>query len=143
SHQFHVRPHVATIAFFGLTMAWLCDVESGRTRLRRLWLLVPLLALWTNVHGGVLGGLITLALVSGGWCAAACFGRPSPLHRLWDWTTLGLILACSAGAVFANPYGLEMPRAWLSIMAMPLPELIQEHRPLSLLRPEGWLVLIL
>src|SRR5436190_5087092 len=28
SHHFHARPHVATIAFLGLTMACLCDVES-------------------------------------------------------------------------------------------------------------------
>ena len=40
----------------------------------------------------------------------------------------------------ANPYGPEMPEAWLKIMAMPLPDLIQEHRPLSLWRPEGWMV---
>jgi hypothetical protein len=161
SHHFHARPHLATIAFVGLTMAMLCEVESGRAAVSRLWLLVPLFVLWTNVHGGVLAGALMLGIVVVGWCIPSLCGQwfawilarraseggvrgpgaPS-LARRAGVTGLA-VLACSAGALLVNPYGLEMPRAWLKIMTMPLPELIQEHRPLSLLRPEGWMVAFL
>ena len=76
SPQFHVRPLIVTIVLLGVTFAWLVDVEAGSRRLRQLWWLVPLFLLWTNVHGGVLGGLGTVALCVGGWClvAAGCAG---------------------------------------------------------------------
>jgi hypothetical protein len=139
SHHFHARPHVATIAFLGITVAWLSDVESRHARLRRLWLLVPVFVLWTNIHGGVLGGLVTVGIVVGGGCLLALVRRERTL-RCRDWLALAALVLCLASSLLANPYGLEMPRAWLRIMAMPLPEMIQEHRPLSLLRPEGWMV---
>src|SRR5205814_70247 len=47
--------------------ARLCDFEAGRTSLRSLFWLVPLFAVWTNVHGGVLGGMGTLGLTVCGW----------------------------------------------------------------------------
>jgi hypothetical protein len=72
--QFHVRPLVATIVLLGVTFGWLVDVENGRRRLGQLWWLVPLFILWTNVHGGVLGGLGTVGLCLGGWCLCAIVG---------------------------------------------------------------------
>ena len=71
SPQFHVRPLITTIVLLGVTFAWLVDVENGSRRLRHLWWLVPLFILWTNTHGGVLGGLGTVGLCVGGWCVSA------------------------------------------------------------------------
>ena len=53
SHSFHVRPHLVTMLFTGVTFAALLDVESKRRPLSHLWWLVPLFLLWANTHGGV------------------------------------------------------------------------------------------
>ncbi len=142
SHHFHARPHILTIAFLGVTVAWLCDVESGRASIYRLFWLVPLCVLWTNVHGGVIGGMVTVAVAVQAWvwCLLLTCGQRGPIRR---WRDLLLLLPICAAILLsgnANPYGTAMPEAWLKIMAMPLPDLIQEHRPLSLLCAEGWMV---
>jgi hypothetical protein len=143
SHHFHARPHLATIALLGLTMGWLCDMDAGRTPITRLFWLTPLLPIWANLHGGALGGWATVALaVALWWVQWLCFGR-GPLRTGKDALLAAIAVMCLAGAMLANPYGLDMPRAWLRIMAMPLPDLIQEHRPLSLWRPEGFMVALL
>ena len=36
AHHFHVRPHILSIIFLGLTFAWLVDFEAGRRSLRSL-----------------------------------------------------------------------------------------------------------
>src|SRR5262249_24553019 len=67
AYHFHPRPHLLSIVFLGLTFALLCDVEAGRLSWPRLLLLLPLFVIWTNVHGGMLGGLGTLAVTVAGW----------------------------------------------------------------------------
>ena len=140
SHQFHVRPLILTIAFVALTFSLLVDVEAGRRRLRQLWWLVPLVVLWANVHGGVLAGLGTIGLVAAGWCLAWMLGRDSPIRHLRDAIALVALLLVCGLSVLVNPYGAGLPRLWLNILSLPLPELIQEHAPLvDLADPWGWL----
>src|SRR5439155_17102452 len=62
AYHLHPRPHLVNIAFLGLTFAWLCDFEAGRIPLRRLFWLVPLYVVWTNIHGGMVGGVGTLGI---------------------------------------------------------------------------------
>jgi hypothetical protein len=152
--QFHVRPLIATIALLSVTFGWLVDVGSGRRRLRQLWWLVPLFILWTNVHGGMLGGLGTAALCIGGWWIAAVIAilknsdhaaensrRLTTAGTLWRAECLiepiALLLALTA-TVLVSPYGAAIPRQWLETLAMPLPRLIVEHAPLDLTESIGW-----
>jgi len=142
SPQFHVRPLIATIVLLSATFGWLVDVESGGRRLRQLWWLVPLFILWTNVHGGVLGGLGTVGLCIGGWWLSAAWGlrqsgaRASrPRSEIVELTALLLTLAATT---LASPYGLAMPREWLETLAVPLPNIIEEHARLDLTEPIGW-----
>jgi hypothetical protein len=65
--HYFVRPHMFTIALLGWTMMCVVDYERGRASVLRLVGLVPLYVLWTNLHGGVLGGTMTLGLAVGGW----------------------------------------------------------------------------
>jgi hypothetical protein len=152
SPQFHVRPLVVTLGLLGVTFAWLVDVEAGRKPLRRLWWLVPLVAVWANVHGGVLGGLGTVACCVGGWCLAGIFRRerllppstiPPPVRGLVTAVELLALLAAMAAATLLNPYGLELPREWLQTLALPLPTIIDEHRPLDVTVPAAWATLLL
>ncbi|NQT40774.1 MAG: hypothetical protein HQ581_24985, partial [Planctomycetes bacterium] len=130
SHQFHVRPLILSLVFTAATFALLVDVEAGRTRLRALWWLPPLFVVWTNVHGGVLGGLGTLGLVAGGWISAALLGRASPVENRRQGVQLALVVAACMLSVLVNPYGLDLPRTWFTVLRLPLVDLVQEHAPL-------------
>lgn len=115
--HFHVRPHLATMVLFAILIALLIDVEAGRIPFARLWWLVPLFVLWTNCHGGMLGGLATLLLALVGWA----------VWRRCPWQAVPLWLACAATCL-VNPYGVALPQTWLSIVSMPeLKQVIQEH----------------
>jgi hypothetical protein len=131
SYHFHVRPHLLSIAFLGLTLALLVDVEAGRRQPRSLLWLIPLFALWTNLHGGMLAGLGTLGLVVAGWSLLWLLGRPSPVDSR---RTLGamwlLVLLCGLTAL-VNPYGWRLPWTWYVILKADLPDLILEHAPLD------------
>jgi hypothetical protein len=142
--HFHARTHLATIAFLGISFAWLCDFEAGRITLARLFWLVPLYVLWTNLHGGMLGGLATMVAALGGWLLLGLLGWESPVR---SWRTAGilglLILACGLTA-FVNPYGFALPNIWMAILrANNLGEIIQEHAPLDPTHLGGVTVLIL
>ncbi len=65
--HYFVRPHMFTIAFLGWTMMCVIDFERGRCTIWRLAGLIPLYVLWVNLHGGVLGGTMTLGLAVAGW----------------------------------------------------------------------------
>jgi hypothetical protein len=73
--HYYVRPHMFTIALLGWTMMCIVDYERGRCSEWRLAGLIPLYVLWTNLHGGVLGGTMTLGLAVAGWGALFLLNR--------------------------------------------------------------------
>lgn len=136
SGHFHVRPHLATIAGMAVVFVYLADVESRRLPLRRLGWLVPVFWLWTNTHGGVLGGLATFALAAAGWTAAWATGRDSPIGWRRDLGIVALIGLGSLAVCFVNPYFHRLPASWFEIYQMSsLPDVIKEHSPLD---PNEW-----
>lgn len=144
SSHFHVRPHLSTIVFFGLTCALLNDFEAGRAPLRRLFWLVPVSLLWTNLHGGLLGALATLGLAVTGWVVYRLLRAPNPLARWGQAGALALLLLCCGLTTLVNPYGWRLPAVWVEIMRQPhLTEIIQEHTPLDPREPSGQTVLAL
>ncbi|HEV3261104.1 MAG TPA: hypothetical protein VG013_29905 [Gemmataceae bacterium] len=144
SSHFHVRPHLGTIVFMGCTIAFLCDFEAGRLSLGRMFWLVPIYAVWSNIHGGMLGGLGTMGLALVGWWGAGIMGQKSPVERPGQALSLMALIAACGLTAFLNPYGWRLPWTWLSIMDSPLlPQIIQEHAPLNAAKPAGWMVLVL
>jgi hypothetical protein len=143
SQNFHARPVILSIALLGWTFAWLVEVEAGRRSLASLLWMVPVYILWGNSHGGVLAGIGTLGLASGGWSLAWLMGRPSPVRGWRDVVTLAALLAGSAACVVLNPYGLDLARSWAAILRMPLGQLIQEHAPLDLAQGSGRIMVLL
>jgi hypothetical protein len=140
----HVRPHIGTIVGFGLTYGFLCDFESRRIGLGRLCWLVPLFVVWSNVHGGALGGMATMVLAVAGWTLAWLAGLESPIVRFRQVTLLVLLIVACALTAIVNPYGSRLPRVWLEIMGSPLlPRIIEEHAPLDPRSPDGWMILVL
>jgi hypothetical protein len=144
ANHLHVRPHISTIVFTGLTFGWLCDFEAGRIGLRRLWWLVPIFWVWSNMHGGVLGGMATIVLVLSGWCVFRLVGLDSPIVRSGQALVLVLLVVVCVLTFLVNPYGLRLPQVWLEIMRSPVvARLIEEHAPLDVRSPDGLLTLSL
>lgn len=84
------RPHVFSILLYTAAL-WILH-EDRRRQGWRLWSLVPLCALWANLHGGFVALPATLAL-----CAAA--------DRSWRYG--GAAAACAAASLL-NPYGWKL-----------------------------------
>jgi hypothetical protein len=123
-----------------------------------VWL-VPLYILWTNLHGGVLGGTMSLGLAVGGWgliflasggwkaSAAACPVADvpgAPIHdRPTAFALIAIVIACLLTPL-VNPHGLEMLRIWQRLLASKvLPQIIPEHMPLDPTKPFGIMVVAL
>ena len=84
-----VRVQLFSIALFPLLLLLLRG--EARAPSRRVWLVVPLLALWSNLHGGALLGLgVTLAYL------ALDRGRRRPLES-------GALAVCATAALCATP----------------------------------------
>jgi len=141
--HFHVRPHIFSILFLCFIFCRLTDFEAGRIRCSRLFWIVPIFVVWANIHGGVLGGLGTLAFVIFGWSAARILKLESPINDYRQMLILwGLLFSCIL-TIFINPYGLELPKAWMAIMrSSVMSHIIQEHIP-AFQTKGGWVILFL
>ena len=97
SVHYLARPHIFSLLLFTTALAILD--EDRRRQTRWLWTLVPLAALWANLHGGFVAWLGTLGFLLGALTAAR------------NWIALkryGLLAALSAGATLLNPYGWRL-----------------------------------
>ena len=97
SVHFLARPHVFTLIFFGVAF-YLIDRDRTRESWH-LWLLVPLTALWANLHGGFTGLFLTLGALTVGTLLE---GRIRAALRYAG------IAAASLLASFFNPYGYHL-----------------------------------
>jgi hypothetical protein len=89
SAVFVVRAQLLSYPLFALTML-LLRAEHRRPS-RRIWLVVPLIALWSNLHGAVLTGIAIIGV----------YATVDRLRRR-PWTTVG-VLGASVAALFATP----------------------------------------
>ena len=123
---FYPRPPVISnlllIAQVGLLVA------IGEGWLRRGWAfaLVPMIALWTNLHGAWMAGGIVLAAFAADQGHAHLRGRlprlPFDVPRvMFPWRWLAVLLPLCLAATFANPFGIELYK---------LPARVMENRDL-------------
>jgi hypothetical protein len=97
SVHYLARPHVFSILFYAVAL-WMLEEDRARPGWR-LWLLVPLTALWTNLHAGFIAWCATLAVV----VAVSAAGREWARVRRY-----ALLAAGCAVASLANPYGWKL-----------------------------------
>jgi len=106
------RPHMFTWIFFLATL-WLLEADR-RSNSRRIWLLVPLVIVWVNTHGGFMALLLSVGV----------FGFGVALEQLWaEWKErgsefrfsippgawrYGVVFAACAAATLVNPYGYHL-----------------------------------
>lgn len=102
------RPHLFTLFFAVLFYSVLERVREGKTRL--LWVLPPAVALWTNLHGGFLAGILIIAAYGAGELLRFAF-EADVQARAEAWMLSRGYLACAAASLAAsvlNPYGWRL-----------------------------------
>jgi hypothetical protein len=93
-----VRPQLFSLVLFAWLLALLSRSAEGRHSL--LWLVVPMMALWANLHGGWLAGVGTVVL----WAAVGLMtNAPAPERAI-----ACVIAVAAVAATLANPYGWHL-----------------------------------
>jgi len=100
--HFLARPHLFTFILIPITI-WMIDRDI-RNPTRATWLLVPIAALWTNLHGGFLILITALLLFTMVFGVFAFVTDKGPLQRNRFRRFACLALACTL-ATLLNPYG--------------------------------------
>jgi hypothetical protein len=96
-----VRPQTVTRLLLALSALLITEyVRNGSNR--KLWVLPPLFALWSNLHGGFIIGLGLLGLASVGQIISWRIGRTTASP--WP---LVAVTAVSVAASLINPQGLD------------------------------------
>ena len=130
------RPHVFTLLLTAIFLHILERARAGRARL--LLCLPPLMALWTNLHGGFLAGLILAATYAAAPLAKGLIscddaGRRAEFRRAIPYLAA---LAASAAATFMNPYFYRLHAHILQFLNEPFHFLnISEFQSLSFQHP--------
>jgi hypothetical protein len=104
------RPQLFTYAFLSILM-WLLARDNyapSRFDTRWLWMMVPVFALWANLHGGFIAGLGVLGIYSAATGVRDLFRR----EKLGHARLLGVITIVSIAATLATPYGVG---TWSSV----------------------------
>jgi hypothetical protein len=140
SSLFVVRAQMFSLPLFALLLLLLRS--DARSPSRRIWLVVPLVALWSNLHGGVLAGLVVatvyllferraFGVLAAAW--SALFLTPALVHTGdYYWTVLHSEPAASGFGIWA-PLSLHNPLDVL-LVAVALPLLLLAVRA----QPRRW-----
>ncbi|RMF85728.1 MAG: hypothetical protein D6736_16685 [Nitrospinota bacterium] len=108
--RFLLRPHIFMFLLSALFF-WRLSVGSSAQKWYLLWLL-PLMALWVNLHASFFLGLV----LAGCFCTESLlqtlYPRYSREHRLPSPAFLGPLLLLLAAITLLNPFGLDLLR-WI------------------------------
>lgn len=100
----NVRPQLVTMLFLATSALLLTRYRQDHDR-RALWAFPPLLALWVNLHGGYVIGLVLLGLTVAGETIARWRGEAAaPIRPLLVTTILAAL------ATLLTPHGLDALR---------------------------------
>ena len=99
--QMQFRPQLFTFALLAAMLAMLAR-ENYRGA-ARLWVIPPMMVLWSNLHGGFIVGLVALAAYAG----VAGFTDVIAGKGWGCGMRLGVLTAIATVATFVTPYGLE------------------------------------
>jgi hypothetical protein len=129
SFGFAARPQIFTALFLAIELWLLRRIHVGNWR----WALAlpPMFALWFNLHGGALLGVIVLFIAAAATAAQSIFIRPPPRSAGRTILILWLSAIICTGTVVLNPHGMELAR-WLIASVFWHPSQIQEWNPTTL-----------
>jgi hypothetical protein len=108
--RFVVRPEMVS---FPLLAGLLSILHIGRRREGRgLWLLVPLMVVWVNVHGLFVVGVLAILAALGGAVFARVPGLPASIRQGSSWDAasfrrLAIWGPVAMASALVNPYGIK------------------------------------
>ncbi len=125
------RPRVFTLLFSAIYLALLNSFHRAE-RSWHIWLTVPLMAIWVNLHGGFLMGLVLIALGIVGLLLDTLIEKQS-IKGIWNrLRTLSLVLVGCAVAALLNPHGWRIYLFPFEIFLSP----VQQHSVRDWLSPD-------
>ncbi len=111
SMHFLARPHVYTLLLLSVSMWFIEKDRDGDAPPNRLWWLVPIALVWTNLHGGFLVLVAVLGLATLGIAAETLLGEGKFAEKDWKPALrYGSITAACALVSLVNPYGWGLHR---------------------------------
>jgi hypothetical protein len=131
------RPHVLALPLMVTWIAALIRVVD--TARPPSWWLLPLMTLWTNLHGSFIFGLAMTGVIA---CEAIWLSPASQRRRAGkDWVVFG---ALTLGAACLNPYGAEMMLATFRILSLGQAlSIIMEWRPQDFTKLGSYEIIVL
>ncbi len=126
SPQLQFRPQLFTFAFLSILMTLMARYNfRGRAP---LWLAIPMLALWANLHGGFIVGIAALGLFAIVIAAEDLLEHRGLRRAVYP----GAITVASIGATLLNPYGIGMWYAVGHALANPFTRgAVSDWRPMG------------
>ncbi|CAN5310841.1 hypothetical protein BH09SUM1_BH09SUM1_14650 [soil metagenome] len=111
--MFYPRPPIVTNLLLMVELWILIGVTEGWWRPRALFILPPMIALWSNLHGGWMAGGLLLAVWTGEQVVFALRDKLPPLpfqqpQQFAGWRTLLIVLTLCLLATFCNPNGWHL-----------------------------------
>jgi len=105
--QMQFRPQLFSFVLLAAIIALLARYTYGGRA--KLWLAVPIMLLWANLHGGFIMGTAAITIYAGATAAAGALQGRGCARGL----RLGVLAACAFAATFATPYGTG---TWLTVI---------------------------
>jgi hypothetical protein len=122
--QIQFRPQLFDYIFLSALLAMLARESRGRRA--RLWLAVPIMALWANLHGGFFIGPVVLGLY-----AVVAGVQDRLAGRGWRRAIkLAAITLAAAVATLVNPFGIgewKVVAGWFSVPVVGLNRVVEFH----------------
>ncbi|HEY2845970.1 MAG TPA: hypothetical protein VGJ09_20075, partial [Bryobacteraceae bacterium] len=103
SIHFLARPHILTLLLVSISV-WVIEADREQNS-RRIWWLIPLTAVWTNLHGGFLAVIAILGLTAVGTALEVWIARTGTIRAAVRYAVL---TAACAAASLVNPYGWKL-----------------------------------
>ena len=113
-----VRPRVFTILLSSIFL-YVLGNYARRGEGKAIWILVPLTALWVNLHGGYFIGLALIALTMMGIVLDRWLGDDQMMLRP-RLLVLSAVMGASVLAILANPYGAAMLTVPVRVLQSPV-----------------------
>ncbi len=103
--QLQYRPQLFTYALFAGLLVLLARDWYGRRA--SLLIVIPLMAIWANLHGGFIMGIAALGIYAGCMMISALSGDAARVRRA---VGLGALTLAASAATLLNPYGIGLWR---------------------------------
>jgi len=131
--QMEFRPQLFTFVLLAAMVAILARYNYRRAA--PLWLLIPLMALWANLHGGFIMGIAVLAL----YAATATIDDFVSGAGLQRGLRLGALTFAAFVATMVTPYGLETWSPVLHALRNPMTRIaVTDWQPLGFALMRQW-----